>query len=114
MIGVGARLRYHVDHAAEDPAIFGFVIVGLHFELIDRVDDREHSVNRAAQVGVDDSVEKVPRGAIRLPVKGWLGKAGAGDCRNAGILEANARPLCRGHRCGPRRKGEQLSKIPSV
>src|SRR5262249_37361144 len=86
---VGARLGYHADHSAHGPAILNSVVVALDFEFLDRVDDGKHAVYRAAQIGVDEAIEIVKRGTVRLSLHRRLGEAGVGDSGNSRILEAN-------------------------
>ena len=55
VIGVAARLRHDVNLGGL-MAELGGVDAGLHLELLDRVDGREHHVGREVRIGVADAV----------------------------------------------------------
>src|SRR5687767_8715472 len=55
---IPAGLRYNVNYASKDAAILGLIVVGLHLELLNRVDYGQNGVAAAEEEFIDDAVQK--------------------------------------------------------
>src|SRR5579872_1503222 len=70
---VGARFCDYIDHAARYEPEFCLVVVGLHLELLNRVDDGRNGVDAGVRRGVEHTVEQEHIATIALPIESGIG-----------------------------------------
>src|SRR5215510_11280376 len=111
---IRSGLRYYVDHAAENTAIFGFVVVGLHLELLNRVDDWQDRVTAAEEELVNDAVQKEHVATVPLSVDRRDNESRYGQRQGRVETGATRIPLRSIHGCCARRERQQLREVTAV
>src|SRR5579864_308062 len=81
---------------------------------MDRVQDWKDAIDRASNVGVDNSVKVENVFSVALPVYCRLVELSVRDGRNPCVSSANTRPLSGGDRRNSRSQDQQLRKIATV
>src|SRR5581483_11406732 len=107
---VGARFCHYIDDSAQHSAKLRLVVVRVHLEFLDIVDDRRHRVSTAEAFLVVKSVDKEKIAAVRLAVDRW--EREGTDCVASKLLVPT---VLRGvYRADTRCEVQQLSEVSAV